>query len=683
MSLSHIASKVLFYALSLSIGFAPLGCHSSKGQTTESLPVLGYEAEDVARLSSPATIQKDETAQAWNAALVGPLRASVATPNAIETRLLKEDRDIWKGVLKQIEAYSLERKEAVVLSNLQIAQAVSCDPPVSAFSLRQRAQIQLTLQMRRNAFWRLGRLEMATNGVFHALQGFVSQFQTGHIKGSESAIVDPIKAIAQQINDLRKNQPNLKGDWNPGALHPRMARTAHAAPIFLQARSAFVAWQSEAARSTRYEYLAESAVPVVEALDAWIAEYDDVIVAMRHLSEGIQDMERVFSPPHAFVAYPCIGTNMRRLRILAQIYSHVLAMQWSLTKASDSAQVVLRSVKSPRYATGQNEYLADEIATFRRDIADKKEALTRAEDKLLAAWDSTSKTVWGSLSVFVDPIHHHAMPAVENAHIWQEMYKNIVAELNEIIPQIGAEPPQPINRRGKPHAPYIDSVIDTLHAPARIDDVERSLLAISELEAHMRSIRDELLRLCKQGACSGFPEAEISDSPRQSAWVVSWRQSPSQERTLGHSLVVIKLCQLHLSRLVQRLAEIYAWFAETSNADLSWKKLKSWQRIWTLYAEPNGTYATFLRSVADLSLNIAAMGKPHKTLAQSPALVDLLRLQSEFFDITVDYARFIDAKNPPPISFDELLATWDEIDAALVKIQTMTHESMAQQEATP
>ena len=173
MSLSHIASKVLFYALSLSIGFAPLGCHSSKGQARESLPVLGYEAEDVARLSSPATIQKDETAQAWNAALVGPLRASVATPNAIETRLLKEDRDIWKGVLKQIEAYSLERKEAVVLSNLQIAQAVSCDPPVSAFSLRQRGQIQLTLQMRRTAFWRLGRLEMATNGVSHDSQEFV------------------------------------------------------------------------------------------------------------------------------------------------------------------------------------------------------------------------------------------------------------------------------------------------------------------------------------------------------------------------------------------------------------------------------------------------------------------------------------------------------------------------------
>lgn len=669
-----IVSKILWFALILLPWFAQLGCNPSKGRTIETLPELKYEAEAVAQLSSALTLQKDETAQAWHSALVEPLRTGVSTPNAIETRLLKEERDIWKGVLKQIEAYGLERKEAAVLSNLQIAPAVSCDPPVSAFSLRQRSQIQLTLQMRRNAFWRLGRLEMATNGIFHALQGFVSQFQTGHIKNADKAIVDPIKAIAGQINGLRRDQPNPAGDWDPGRFHPRMARTAHAAPIFLQAKSAFVAWQEEAAQSPRYEYIAESATSVIEALDAWSVEYNEVIVAMRQLSESIQDMERAFSPPHAFVAYPCIGTNMRRLRILAQIYSHVFAMQWSLTKAGNSAQVVLRAVKSPRYATVQNEYLADEIITFRREITAKKKELTRAEDKLLSAWDATSQVVWGSFDVFVDPIRHRAMPAVENAHAWREIYKNIVAELNEIIPKIGPEPPQPVNRRGKPHAPYIDSVIETLHAPARIDEVERSLLAISELEAHMRAIRDELLRLCKQGACRGVPEAEISDSPRHSAWVVSWRQSPSQERTLGHSLVVIKLCQLHLSRLVQRLAEIYAWFAETSNADLSWKKLKSWQRIWTLYAEPNGTYATFLRSVADLSLNIAAMGKPHKTLAQSPVLVDLLRLQSEFFDITVDYARFIDAKNPPPVSFDELLSTWDEIDGALVKIQARTAE---------
>ncbi|MGN1071994.1 MAG: hypothetical protein ACI4VB_04625 [Bradymonadia bacterium] len=118
--------------------------------------------------------------------------------------------------------------------------------------------------------------------------------------------------------------------------------------------------------------------------------------------------------------------------------------------------------------------------------------------------------------------------------------------------------------------------------PGHPGEVERSLLAISELEAHMLSIRDELLKLCKQGACRSFPDAELANSPRTNSWIVSWRQSPANERTLGHSLVVIKLCQLHLSRLVQRLAEIYAWFAETSNADLSWKKLKAWQRIWTL-----------------------------------------------------------------------------------------------------
>jgi hypothetical protein len=190
----------------------------------------------------------------------------------------------------------------------------------------------------------------------------------------------------------------------------------------------------------------------------------------------------------------------------------------------------------------------------------------------------------------------------------------------------------------------------------------------------MVSIRDELLRLCKQGACRSFPEAELANSPRTSAWIVSWRQSPSHERTLGHTLIVIKLCQLHLSRLVQRLTEIYAWFSETSNADLSWKKLKSWQRIWTLYAEPNGTYASFLKSIAALDTSISEMAIPKKKRAQSEELLQLLAIQDKFFDLTLDYARFIDAKSSPPASFDELVATWEELDEKLVQIEKLTIE---------
>ena len=198
------------------------------------------------------------------------------------------------------------------------------------------------------------------------------------------------------------------------------------------------------------------------------------------------------------------------------------------------------------------------------------------------------------------------------------------------------------------------------------------MLAISEIEAHLVNIRDELLRLCKQGACRSFPEAELANSPRKSAWIVTWRQAPSSERTLGHSLIVIKLCQLHLSRLVQRLTEIHAWFAETSNADLSWKKLKSWQRIWTLYAESNGTYANFLRSVAALDSAITEMAEPQKKRAESENLNHILMIQDRFFDLTIDYARFVDSKLPVPTSFDELLSTWEELDNQLVAIENAT-----------
>lgn len=658
------------FALSLSVA----GCRRTPDETQETIPALNCEAEPIAQISAPAAARARQTSQNGSDALNNALRAAVSPPDALETRLQKEERIIWKDVLRNIEACGLERKDAMIMSALIIPRAEACEPPVSAFSLRQQSQIQLTLQMRRNVLWRLGRLEMATNGVFHALQNFVAQFRNDHVKGAKETIVDPIKSMARQIGDLRKNQPKPDGNWNPGELAPRMARTAAGAPIFLQARDSFAEWQRDAAQSAQYEYLADSAAPVIAALDAWIDEYGGVIKAIRELAQSIRDLERVFSPPHAFVAYPCIGNNLRRLRALSQIYAHVLAMQWNLTQARNGAQTVLRAVRSDAYAAAQNEFIAGEISGFREKLAVQKDNLTRAEDILLHDWDDTSKIVWSSLQVFVDPIHHHMLPAVENAHIWQEMYKHIVAELNALLPKIAAEPQQPLNRRGKPHPAFIHSVTDMLRAPARIDEVERSLLAISELEAHMRAVRDELLRLCKQGGCKGFPEAEISNSPRRSAWVVSWRQSPSQERTLGHSLVVIELCRRHLSRLVQRLTEIYAWFAETSNADLTWKKLKSWQRIWTLYAEPNGTYATFLQSIADLSYNVAMLSKPHKTLAQSPALIELLRLQSLFFDITVDYARFIDTKTPPPVSFDELISTWETLDAALIKIQTLTDE---------
>lgn len=679
--LQQICMHSAFFASLIAGSCLAFACTPKPSATNDTLPAIFYKVEEIIPFKTTPSLDKNDR---WNDALNEQLHADISIPNALETRLKKEDREIWKDVLKNIETFQTEKKNAAILSNLRLSPTMPCEPPVSAFSLRQRAQIQITLQMRRNVFWRIGRLEMATNGVFYALNALNAQFQNGHIRNADKAVMEPLNTIAQQIGALRKGHPKLRGNWNPGELHLRMARTAHGAPIFLQAKSALETWQENLRQSKRFEYHAESVSPILQALETWLEEYDELVLAFKNLSENIQTMERAFAPPHAFIAYACIGNNMRRLRTLSQMYTHLLPMQWSLTKAQNSAQNVLNKVRSESYAMSQNEFIASEIETFKAEITQYQNHLSVAEDDLLAAWDDTSKTFWGSLQVFADPIHHHSAPAVENAHVWQEIYKDIVAEIGALQPKLAPEPRQPLNKRGKPLSPFIASVIETLHSPARIDEVERSLLAISELEAHMLSIRDELLRLCKQGACKGFPEAEIANSPRQSAWIVSWQQSPSQERTLGHSLVVIKLCQLHLSRLVQRLAEIYAWFAETSNADLSWKKLKSWQRIWTLYAEPNGTYAAFLRSVANLAQSIDTMAKPSKTRAESETLLKLLQLQSKFFDITVDYARFIDAKKAPPISFDELIQTWDEFDAALVRIDELTQaRDLADNPPTP
>ncbi|MBQ9394545.1 MAG: hypothetical protein IJU23_03380, partial [Proteobacteria bacterium] len=492
-------------------------------------------------------------------------------------------------------------------------------------------------------------------------------------KNADPAIRQPMRTMQLQIQAMRENHPAPEGTWMPGDFHFRAARTTHPESIYFYARNQFVVWSQTVEKSERWSYLQSSASPVIDSMTEWMNEFDAVVRAYKVLATSYQTLERSFAPPYALVAWPCIGQNLKRIRIISDLYSHVIAMQWNLSQALDRARQTHARLKSPDYASVNHDYLCGEIEAFIAQIETQKSKLARSEDLLLAAWDETSNVIWKGLPDFIDPIHHHSMPAVESAETWNSLYREMKSELATLSAKTEAEPEQPL-KNGKARQAYISTVLETLHSPARIDEGEKSLLAISELEAHMVSIRDELLRLCKQGGCQSFPEAELANSPRKNAWIVTWRQSPTDERTLGHTLVVVKLCQLHLSRLVQRLAEIYAWFAETSNADLSWKKMKSWQRIWTLYAEQNGTYASFLKSVAAFDNNITKMGKPAKQRVMSETLEALLKLQDRFFDLTLDYARFIDARKKPPVSFDELLSTWEALDAQLTAIEKATIE---------
>ncbi len=593
---------------------------------------------------------------------------SISMTEALETKLQHDDRELWRSVIANVESYGHTKRDALVYSNVQLPASLACEPQTSQFSLHQRAQLQKTLQLHRNVLWRLGRLEMASRAVKGTLRQFLSQYSGGRIKDAELAVVDPMRKMAAQIQDIQSRYPTPNGVWAPGELHFRMARLSQTAPIFLQAKTTVEQWNERMMSSSRWQYLASSSDAFLDALNTWIKEYETLISAFRYLSSAIQSLEQSFQPPNNLVAYPCINQNLKRLRVLSNLFDNVLPMQWALVKAENDASRVQDRVLDHAH----HDFLSAEVASVQQGLSIQLSMLSRAADLLLVLWDETNYNFWTGMPDFLDPIHHHSETAVENPETWQILYRDIASSIHARALHLQAEPEQPLDKRGKPYSAPIFKILEDLSSPSRIDEVEHGLLAISEIEAHMLSVRDELMRLCQDGACHKFPEAELAHSPRSSFWIVSWRQSPVSERTLGHSLIVLKLCQLHLSRLVQRLTEIYAWFAETSNADITWKALKSWQRIWTLYAEPNGTYANFLRSISTLDGQIDSMVKPDPRRAQSETLLELLRLQSQLFELTIDYARFVDNKARQPVPFDDIMGTWEELQQALEKTAELT-----------
>lgn len=648
-----------------------LSCEQKEVIVLEPIPVMTLHEIPVTRFL---------TKEAWRGQkmdwemITTALRNDVVMPEALETKLLREDREIWKNVLTSIESYELNLRDALVTSNLQIPPVISCEPPSSAFTLDQRAQLHRMLQLHRNVLWRMGRLEMATRRIMTAIQKFLPQYAGGRMKDADQAIVAPLQNMLAQIQDIRAQYATPNGVWTPGEFHFRMARLSQIAPIILQTKIAFGRWNSEIAVSPRWQYLTGTGDEPFEALKSWLDEYESLMTAYRYLTSSIQAVEQSFSGKNKLVAFPCINQNIRRLRVVAALFGSILPMQWALIKAENEALRVRDRLGEADYASVNHDFLMSEVDRAYQSFASQLSRLSRTADLMLMLWDETSYRIWASMPEFLDPIHYHSKPAVENAETWRAMYQSIKTELQQLTSKLQPEPEQPLDRRGKPLPQPIHQILDDLRSPSRIDEVEHGLLAISELEAHMLSVRDELMRLCRDGACRSFPEAELANSPRTSPWIVSWRQSPVAERTIGHSLIVLKLCQLHLSRLVQRMTEIYAWFSETSNADNTWKTLKSWQRIWTLYAEPNGTYSNFLRSVSALSSEMSEMARGSANRVQSQTLTDLLHLQRDLFDLTIDYARFIDGRAHPPVPFDEMINTWELIQSSIETIARLTDE---------
>jgi putative SOS response-associated peptidase YedK len=68
------------------------------------------------------------------------------------------------------------------------------------------------------------------------------------------------------------------------------------------------------------------------------------------------------------------------------------------------------------------------------------------------------------------------------------------------------------------------------------------------------------------------------------------------------------------------------------------------------------------------------MARPDTKHLQSQTLSELLNLQSDLFDLTIDYARFIDERAQPPIPFDEMMSTWESVQTAIETIAILTQE---------
>ena len=363
------------------------GCGPKEEAVLEPIPAMRWQELPVTPFLGEAAWRNTQP----NWGLVGDaLRFEIRPPEALETRLLREDRDVWKNALVHLEQVQQERKKASVLANLQVAPAVACAAPSAAFSLQQRAQLQLMLQLHRNVLWRMGRLEMASRGVSAALKQFLDKFRGGRIKDADALVVQPLMRMVAQIDALRAGQRVPRGDWHPGNLQPRAARNAHAEVIFMQARSQFASWQTRIESSDRWHYLANTADAVIDALGVWADEFQTLVQAYRALAAHIQTLEREFAPPHALLAWPCVGQNLRRLRIISELYSHILPMQWALSQAMDETRKTQLRLKSEDYAAVKHEFLSSELERFQNQLETQKSKLSRTEDMLLHAWDETT-----------------------------------------------------------------------------------------------------------------------------------------------------------------------------------------------------------------------------------------------------------------------------------------------------
>ncbi len=135
---------------------------------------------------------------------------------------------------------------------------------------------------------------------------------------------------------------------------------------------------------------------------------------------------------------------------------------------------------------------------------------------------------------------------------------------------------------------------------------------------------------------------------------------------------MLELTRLHLARQTQRLSQAHAWLSEQSALGGAWPHLGLCDKTWELYTNPDGTYLRYLRKLLTLQKNIEQAPEPANDRAFSDNLHALLIYQAELAALTLDYARFADRQQEPPVPLDTLLGAWQSLHQTLLRIEAAT-----------
>jgi len=636
---------------------ACLACEARPQAVSEHIPVLVWSKEEVARFRINA-----EAETQW-ARGEQRLRAPLAMPAAFETRLSREEREIWRVAIDAMERRQALNDEAILMLTAPRAVHEPCEVRARPETLRlsERIAVQHLLQQQRNILWRLGRNELAARHVLTALTEMQEPFAADRLRHAEGAVLVPLREIKSELAALDTVQTRPDGDWEPGRLLPRLARHRPALLLLARAETALADWETRSAASPRWSYVAPATQPARAAIAIWRKEQVALRDAFTAYVAQSKALERSLGSGGEDPTRQCLAQQSKEIRFLSGLYEAVLRMQYEAAEADQLRQVVWHQAEL-------RQIVSEVIADLGRDTAD----LMDMEVALLRRWDRVSATFWQALPNFLHAETSPTSPVVGDAEAWRTQFFALREQANLRGGRAEAEPEQPPDRRGRARPPFVAAIFELVRSPSRVAEVEQGLLAISELESHLAGMRDAVMRVCRDDACMNFPEVRVPHSPRTSSWVDLWRQTPVAERTLGHSLLVLELCQLHLARQVQRMSRIYAWFSELSNADMRWQRLTAWERTWLLYTARNGTYLPYLRAIATLEEESRALTQPRENRRVSPRLQSLLTYQVQLFDLTLDYARFIDRGGEAPIPLETLLAAWQRLHDAFSAIEAAT-----------